>query len=92
MSFDVKRIKDIPAQPGVYLMLDTDSRIIYVGKAKNLKNRVSQYFRAQQDLKTQLLRESVALVDVIVTKDSHHALILEQLGFEQLGFEQLRLE
>ena len=40
-----EKLKHLPENPGVYVMLDKDGQIIYVGKAKNLKNRVSQYFR-----------------------------------------------
>lgn len=43
------KLKDLPEQPGVYLMQDSLGNIIYVGKAKNLKNRVSQYFYQQKD-------------------------------------------
>ena len=38
-------VKNLPTNPGVYLMYNRDNEIIYVGKAKNLKNRVSSYFR-----------------------------------------------
>ncbi|MBO7222030.1 MAG: GIY-YIG nuclease family protein, partial [Clostridia bacterium] len=38
------KLKDVPENPGVYLMLDKEGNIIYVGKAKNLKNRLRQYF------------------------------------------------
>ena len=44
--FDIKEeLKKLPKDPGVYLMKDKDDNIIYVGKAVNLKNRVSSYFR-----------------------------------------------
>lgn len=42
-------LKQLPPRPGVYMMIDSLGNIIYVGKAKNLKNRVSQYFRNQKD-------------------------------------------
>lgn len=42
-------LKEVPQKPGVYRMMDVQGNIIYVGKAKNLKNRVSQYFRSQKD-------------------------------------------
>ena len=44
MSVLEDKIKNLPTNPGVYVMLDKDGQIIYVGKAKNLKNRVRQYF------------------------------------------------
>lgn len=40
-----EKANDLPLQPGVYLMMDKTGKVIYVGKAKKLKNRVSQYFR-----------------------------------------------
>lgn len=47
--FFKEKLKQLPQEPGVYLMLDSLGNIIYVGKAKNLKNRVSQYFHNQKD-------------------------------------------
>jgi len=44
-----EKLKQLPQRPGVYRMLDSLGNIIYVGKAKNLKNRVSQYFQNQKD-------------------------------------------
>ena len=40
-----QKVSDLPSKPGVYKMLNEDGKIIYIGKAKNLKNRVSSYFR-----------------------------------------------
>ena len=40
-----EKANDLPLQPGVYLMMDKTGKVIYVGKAKKLKNRVSQYFQ-----------------------------------------------
>ena len=46
MAFDLEsELKNLPDQPGVYIMHDSEGTIIYVGKAKILKNRVRQYFR-----------------------------------------------
>ena len=44
MKIIQEKLKHLPTNPGVYVMLDSDGKIIYVGKAKNLKNRVRQYF------------------------------------------------
>ena len=44
MDVLTEKLKNLPENPGVYVMLDRDGQIIYVGKAKNLKNRVRQYF------------------------------------------------
>ncbi|MEW9052790.1 MAG: GIY-YIG nuclease family protein, partial [Neobacillus sp.] len=45
MIFLKEKVKKLPSTPGVYLMKDSQSRIIYIGKAKNLKRRVSSYFQ-----------------------------------------------
>ncbi|MBF0573948.1 MAG: excinuclease ABC subunit UvrC [Desulfamplus sp.] len=68
-----------PSDPGVYLMKDNRGQIIYVGKAKNLKKRLSSYFvrESGHDLKTTLLVKNIVDFDVIVTATEHEALILE---------------
>ncbi|HLO11967.1 MAG TPA: GIY-YIG nuclease family protein, partial [Pseudoneobacillus sp.] len=44
-----EKLKNLPSSPGVYLMKDSQSTIIYVGKAKNLKNRVKSYFQKSKN-------------------------------------------
>ena len=61
---DLQYIKDklslLPMQPGCYLMKDKDGTVIYVGKAKKLKNRVSSYFAGSHNYKTtKLVQESI---------------------------------
>ena len=56
-----EELKKLPKQPGVYLMKDKDDKIIYVGKAVNLKNRVSSYFRKTD--KTARIIKMVSLID-----------------------------
>ena len=71
-------VKALPSQPGVYQFYDSQERIIYVGKAKNLKNRVSSYFRKQVDSKkTQRLVRNITLIKHIVVPTESDALILE---------------
>jgi len=71
-------LQTIPSQPGCYLYKDKNNNIIYIGKAKDLKKRVSQYFNNQEkDPKTQALIEQIVTVDFIVTKNEVEALILE---------------
>ena len=48
MTFDISKIH-IPSNPGIYLMKDSNEKIIYIGKAKNLKNRVRSYFLKNQN-------------------------------------------
>ncbi|MBF0389874.1 MAG: excinuclease ABC subunit UvrC [Desulfamplus sp.] len=68
-----------PSDPGVYLMKDIQGRIIYVGKAKNLKKRLASYFvrESGHDNKTTLLIKNIADFDIIITSTEHEALILE---------------
>lgn len=76
----IKEILDnIPDLPGVYLMKDKSGRIIYVGKAKILKNRVRQYFQnpEEKDPKTRTLVSKIDHIETIVTKTESEALILE---------------
>ena len=77
--FDIKEeLKKLPKDPGVYLMKDKDDNIIYVGKAVNLKNRVSSYFRKTN--KTDRILKMVSQIDhfeYIVVSNEAEALILE---------------
>jgi len=74
-----KKLADLPSSPGVYLMQDSKGRVLYVGKARDLKKRVTSYFRkaAGKDLKTRVLVEKAAGVDTIVTNTEKEALLLE---------------
>ncbi len=67
------------SEPGVYIMKDAEGEIIYVGKAKNLKKRLSAYFKnsGQMDMKTMVLIRKIAAVETIITRTEDEALILE---------------
>ncbi len=67
----------LPDQPGCYLMKNQEGTIIYVGKAKVLKNRVRSYFSGSHDMKTQKLVSEIRDFEYIVTKSNMEALILE---------------
>lgn len=68
----------VPEEPGCYLYHDAEGTVIYVGKAKNLKKRVSSYFQKHDhDAKTQKLVEQIASAEFIVTETEVEALILE---------------
>ncbi|MEW5692451.1 MAG: excinuclease ABC subunit UvrC [Candidatus Hydrogenedentota bacterium] len=68
----------LPVEPGVYIFKDNENNIIYVGKAKNIKKRVSSYFLGKNlDYKTQLLVNKIKTVEVMVTDSELDALILE---------------
>ncbi|MBZ0294902.1 MAG: excinuclease ABC subunit UvrC [Anaerolineae bacterium] len=73
-------LKNLPLKPGVYLMKDKDGTIIYVGKAKRLRNRVRSYFNssAEGNQKTLRLRENIVDIDYIVEQNEVKALILEE--------------
>ena len=74
-----ERLKALPRQPGVYLMRDSHARVIYVGKAGVLRNRVRSYFGSQDDLgpKTRAMVARVADFEYIVTGSEKEALLLE---------------
>ena len=78
-QFDVQAfLKKLTQRPGIYKMLNDKGEIIYVGKAKNLKNRVSSYFRSYSaSPKQQSMVRKVALIEVTVTHTEGEALLLE---------------
>ncbi|MBK5144700.1 excinuclease ABC subunit UvrC [Budviciaceae bacterium BWR-B9] len=78
-SFDSKAfLKYVTNEPGVYRMYDTSGVVIYVGKAKDLKKRLSSYFRQNvSSRKTEALVKSIANIDVTVTHTETEALLLE---------------
>jgi len=74
-----EKLVNVPSAPGVYLMKDAKGRILYIGKARDLKKRVNSYFtrKGRTDLKTSLLKEKIASFDTILTNTEKEALILE---------------
>ena len=79
MTFDQLKEKalSLPLKPGVYLMMDREGTVIYVGKAKNLRNRVRSYFRGSHDTKTEALVSEIVDFEFIVTESNIEALLLE---------------
>ena len=73
------KANNLPLSPGVYLMKNKAGKIIYVGKSKCLKNRVSSYFSSYSNLtrKTSMLVFNIYDFDIIVTSNEVEALILE---------------
>lgn len=73
-------LKNLPKKPGVYIMKNAEGKIIYVGKAKILPNRVRNYFTTNADgsRKTLRMRDEVADIDFIITENEVKALILEE--------------
>ena len=73
-----EKLKDVPENPGVYLMLDKDDNIIYVGKAKNLKNRLRQYFHnSVKTVKVMAMLDHVADFRYIICGSEVDALVTE---------------
>jgi len=79
VTFDHKTfLQNVGQGPGIYQMFDADGALLYVGKAKNLKNRLSSYFRTSGlAIKTQAMMQKVVDVQVTVTFTENEALILE---------------
>ncbi len=72
-----EKLKIIPEEPGCYLMKDIDGKIIYVGKAKNLKRRVNSYFIGSHNSKTTSLVSNICDFEFIITSSELESLILE---------------
>jgi excinuclease ABC subunit C len=74
-----EKVKQFPTAPGVYLMKDAQGRVLYVGKAKNLRNRASHYFTkaAEEDVRTRDLVKVIADIDFVQTETEVDALLME---------------
>ncbi|MCL2479128.1 MAG: GIY-YIG nuclease family protein, partial [Treponema sp.] len=75
--------KNAPHEAGVYIWRDTERRIIYVGKAKNLKNRLNSYFAGGKDVKTTALIRHACSIETIITANEYEALLLENTLIKQ---------
>ncbi len=71
------QVQTLPGSPGVYLFLDKEYKVIYVGKAKNLKKRVSSYFTGRIEGKTKVLVKRIVSMDHIMVENESDALLLE---------------
>ena len=71
-------LKLLPNHPGVYQFLDANGRIIYIGKAKNIKNRVQSYFNSKHEYyKTKILVQSIKKIEYHIVDSEEDALLLE---------------
>ncbi|MCG3216425.1 MAG: excinuclease ABC subunit UvrC [Candidatus Heimdallarchaeota archaeon] len=78
-------LEDLPDEPGIYLIKDKEDKVIYVGKAKDLKSRVKQHFQNAFLPKEEKLQELANRVDWILTRNESEALILEKKLIHQLS-------
>ena len=76
-------VADAPTKPGVYIMKDGDGQIIYVGKAKSLKNRLKSYFSGEKDVKTIVLLRHTRSIETIIVSGEYEALLLENTLIKQ---------
>jgi excinuclease ABC subunit C len=74
---------DAPQEPGVYIMRDEENRIIYVGKARILRNRLGSYFAGTKDIKTQTLIRHARSIETIIVGNEYEALLLENTLIKQ---------
>ena len=74
-----QKLKGLTHEPGVYLMKDADGRVIYIGKARNLKKRLASYFKNSDQLngKTAVLVSRICDLEIVITRTEKEALILE---------------
>ncbi len=77
MAVNIEYAKRLPKSPGVYLMKDLENKVIYVGKASSLRDRVSQYSRESDSPKTRMLMRNIEGLEYIVTGTEVEALVLE---------------
>ena len=85
MAFDHETfIKSLPGYPGVYRMLNAQDKVIYVGKARRLKNRIASYFSGQQTEKTKNMVCQIANIEITLTHTENEALILENTLIKSL--------
>ena len=78
-----EKANKLPLLPGVYIMKDASGQIIYIGKAKKLKNRVSSYFHGEHESKVAAMVSKVADFDVIIVSSEFEALVLENSLIKQ---------
>ena len=79
----LEKANKLPLLPGVYIMLDAEGKVIYVGKAKKLKNRVTSYFRGAHLPKVQAMADKVSDFNVIIVESEFEALMLENSLIKQ---------
>jgi len=84
-NYEILRVfaREAPLEPGVYIWRDYESRIIYVGKARNLRNRLGSYFAGSKDIKTTALINHAKSIETIIVSNEYEALLLENTLIKQ---------
>jgi len=77
------QVADAPTEPGVYIMKNDSGEIIYIGKAKSLKNRLKSYFSGEKDIKTATLMRKVRSIETIIVPSEFEAFLLENTLIKQ---------
>lgn len=77
------QVKEAPLEPGVYIMRDGEARVIYVGKARILRNRLTSYFSGEKDVKTRTLLRHATNIETIIVSNEYEALLLENTLIKQ---------
>ncbi len=72
-----EQLKHLPSTPGVYIYRDAEGNPLYVGKAKNLRKRVKQYFTGKQNIRTAVMVSNIDSVEIIVAESEKEALLME---------------
>jgi excinuclease ABC subunit C len=75
--------RNAPREPGIYLMRDEENRIVYIGKARILKNRLNSHFSGEKDVKTATLMRHVRSIETIIVANEYEALLLENTLIKQ---------
>lgn len=83
-TIDDNFLANLTTLPGVYQMRNKGGKVLYVGKAKNLKKRVNSYFKGPQDTKTIRLVNQITSIDITVTRNEREALLLENNLIKEL--------
>ena len=84
-NYEILRVfaRESPAEPGVYIWKDGENRIIYVGKARVIKNRLASYFSGAKDVKTAALISRAKSIETIIVSNEYEALLLENTLIKQ---------
>ena len=83
MSELKESIKDAPLSPGCYIMRDEAGKILYIGKARVLRERLRSYFSGAKDIKTATLLKHAASIETIIVSSEYEALLLENTLIKQ---------